>query len=106
MAALKSETIATTAMTWERIVAAIGAMVRLRDFAPALKMVRFWKYKDVLLVVEGAILYCDCVVIPSGLRKEVLMALHAAHQGVSWMLSRAHQLVFWPRISADINRTR
>ena len=67
---------------------------------------QFWKYKYELLVVEGTILYCDRVVVPPSLRREALMALQAAHQGVSGLLSSARQLVFWPGTAADINRTQ
>ena len=36
----------------------------------------------------------------------MLEALHAAHQGVSMMGSRARAIVFWPGMTADIERTR
>ena len=43
---------------------------------------------------------------PHPLRKAVLSALHAAHQGIGAMTQRATDSVFWPGISTDIMRTR
>jgi hypothetical protein len=119
MGALKSETAATTSITWDRMVSATTAdneFERLRaciesgfsgvDIRASDTMGQFWKYKDELFVEDGAILYCDRLVVPPSLRAEVLKALHAAHQGVTGMQARARQLVFWPGMSADIVRTR
>ena len=36
----------------------------------------------------------------------VLDTLHSAHQGVSGMISRADQSVFWPGITLDIQKKR
>ena len=44
--------------------------------------------------------------IPPTLRGEVLTALHAAHQGVSSMITKAEASVFWPGITSDINNIR
>ena len=44
--------------------------------------------------------------IPEILRSEILSALHAAHQGVTAMSSRAQDLVFWPGMSVDIQQTQ
>ena len=46
------------------------------------------------------------IIIPSALRKQILDALHAAHQGIGAMSQRAADSVFWPGISIDITRTR
>ena len=48
----------------------------------------------------------DRIVIPQGLRQEILDVLHSAHQGVSGMLARAQTSVFWPGISRDIESKR
>ena len=44
--------------------------------------------------------------IPDRLRGEILETLHAAHQGVSGMINRAEQSVFWPHITTDIEKMR
>ena len=37
---------------------------------------------------------------------QMLEAIHAAHQGISGMVSRVEDTVFWPNIINDILRTR
>ncbi|XP_013385575.1 uncharacterized protein LOC106155332 [Lingula anatina] len=59
-----------------------------------------------LCVVNGVILMGQRIVIPRALRTPILNALHAAHQGISAMQSRAADSVFWPNISVDIARVR
>ena len=43
------------------------------------------------------------LIIPTILRKEILEAIHAAHQGVSSMNRRVDQSVYWPDISTDLH---
>ena len=47
--------------------------------------------------------YKGRLIIPTALRREILEAIHAAHQGVS---SRVDQSVFWPCITVDIINSR
>jgi hypothetical protein len=44
--------------------------------------------------------------IPAALRHQVLDTINAAHEGVSGMVSRVEDAVFWPGITPDILRTR
>ena len=46
------------------------------------------------------------VIIPKRLRQRVQDTLHSAHQGVYKMMIRTQEIVFWPGISGDIERTR
>ena len=62
----------------------------------------YHQYKDDLHTIDGVIIYKDRIVIPPSLRQEALDALHAAHQGVSSMISRAEISVFWPGITPAI----
>ncbi len=64
------------------------------------------KYADSLCVVDGMILLGQRIVIPPPLKANILKALHSAHQGVTAMITRAHDSVFWPNISVDITRVR
>ena len=59
-----------------------------------------------LVVVDGVVTYKRRLVIPEKLRGMVLETLHAAHQGVSGMINRAEQSVFWTHITMDIERMR
>ena len=66
------------------------------------KVSKFWPYRESLHVLDGVILYYVRVVIPTSLCSRVLQILHSAHQGVSAMESHARAIVFWPRITKDI----
>ena len=66
----------------------------------------FWTYRDSLNVTHRVILYRDRVVEPPSLRDNVLRILHSAHQGVSFMESRAISIVFWPGMTNDIRPVR
>ena len=59
-----------------------------------------------LTVADGVLLYGDRVVVPESLKPEVLATLHGGHQGVSSMMGRAGQAVWWPGLSADITHVR
>jgi hypothetical protein len=50
--------------------------------------------------------YKDKIIIPVKLRQQILETIHASHQGVSGMVSRVEDTVFWPGISTDIIKTR
>ena len=56
--------------------------------------------------VDGVVIYKGRIVIPPSLRPSCLSALHAAHQGVSSMVSRAETSIFWLGITTDIHATR
>lgn len=66
----------------------------------------YHRFRDHLSEYDGVVLYKDRVVIPPALRHRVLQALHAAHQGVSMMDSRAASSFFWPCMSQAIVDTR
>ena len=66
----------------------------------------YHRFRDHLGEYDGVVLYKDRVVIPPALRHRVLEALHAAHQGVSMMDSRAASSFFWPGMSQAISDTR
>ena len=66
----------------------------------------FHKFKHDLHVAEGLVCYKDKAVVPAKLRQQVLETIHAAHQGVTGMISRVEDTVFWPSITTDLIRTR
>ena len=74
------------------------------ELPPALR--EYHQYREHLYSVDGVIIYKDRVVIPPCLRDDVLIALHAAHQGVTSMTSRAEASIFWPGITPAIIATR
>ena len=52
------------------------------------------------------VLYYDKPVIPTSLRLEVMEHLHAGHQGVNAMFSRASSRLYWPRYKEEITNHR
>ena len=64
------------------------------------------RYRDRLSVIGGCIVYGSRLLIPEVLRPEILRGLHSAHQGVVGMLARAKQIVFWPGLYSDLEKTR
>ena len=66
----------------------------------------YHRYKKDLHVAEDMVCYKDRIIIPTELRPQVLETIHAAHQGVSNMMSRAEDTVFWPGINTDIIKIR
>ena len=76
-----------------------------RDLLPA-QLRQYWPYRDRLYAIDGVIMMDSRIVVPAELRASILKTLHAAHQGISGMQSRAQDSVFWPGITTDITRTR
>ena len=67
---------------------------------------QFHKFRHDLHVADGVVCYKDRIVVPVQLRQQMLEAIHAAHQGVTGMVGRVEDTVFWPNITQDILRTR
>ena len=53
----------------------------------------YHQYRDSVYTVDGVEMYNERIVIPPQLRSDVLESLHAAHQGVSSMISRAEHTI-------------
>jgi len=67
---------------------------------------QFHKFRHDLHVADGVVCYKDRIVVPVQLRQQMLEAIHAAHQGITGMIGRVEDTVFWPNITNDILRTR
>ena len=60
-----------------------------------------------LLEIDGdMLLYRGRPVVPVAMREQVLQTLHAAHQGVTWMVARAEESMFWPGMTNAIRMMR
>ena len=71
-----------------------------------LNLTEFYKFRNELYPVDVVIIDKGRIVIPPSIREEVLIALHAAHQGVTSMIARAESSVFWPGITNQIVEVR
>ena len=63
------------------------------------------QFPENLSSIDGVITYKNRVLIPPSLRKDVLLALHSAHRGITSMISFAESSVFWPGITPVIHAT-
>ena len=108
-----------TVITWERLYEAVQEdplLVKLievvlrglpqssHDVDEDLK--QYHRFRHDLHVAGGVVCYKDRAIIPVTLRPQGLEIIHAAHQGVSGMISRIKETVFWPGISIDVLKTR
>ena len=76
-----------------------------RDELPP-KLRYFWPMRDEMYTIENVPFKGNKMLIPSDLRGRVLEGLHAAHQGVTGMLSNARSRFFWPGLDAAIRQLR
>ncbi|XP_046557148.1 uncharacterized protein K02A2.6-like [Haliotis rubra] len=65
----------------------------------------FWNFRDELTVIDGIVYKGDKIVIPISMRKETLEKIHTGHMGIVKCKERACDVIFWPRMTADIERT-
>ena len=65
----------------------------------------YWEFRDSIYAVDGVLMVKYRVLVPTCLRQEILEGLHAAHQCVVAMTSRAQIAFIWPGISVDIEET-
>ncbi|CAL8137815.1 unnamed protein product [Orchesella dallaii] len=62
----------------------------------------FFRKRDELSTSQGVLLWGIRVIIPSGLRKQLLSSLHESHQGIGKMEALARQFVWWPDMDNEI----
>ena len=116
-AALQQEPVRV--VTWARLQKAVSSSPQCQDLLQLLNkgipearedwpenLLPYFPYKQHLIAVDGVILCGERPLIPPDLRLEVVQHLHAAHQGVTKMLSRGAQSVFWPGLKRDITAHR
>ena len=72
-----------------------------RDIARPLRP--YWGLRDELSVEDGLIMKGDRIIIPASMRKEILEAIHAGHQGAEKCKLRARTCVYWPQMNSDID---
>lgn len=64
----------------------------------------FWKFRNDLELADDLIFVGDKLFVPKVLRQEILKQIHEGHQGIEKCKLRARSIVFWPRITRDIEQ--
>ena len=62
----------------------------------------YFTYREELTILDGLLVKCSRIVIPTDMRHACLETLHTPHLGIQKTFLRAHTSVFWPGITADI----
>ncbi|XP_062576025.1 uncharacterized protein K02A2.6-like [Saccostrea cucullata] len=62
----------------------------------------YWNHRDELTEIDGILFKGHKIIIPRDLRRQMMEAVHIGHMGVEKCLRRARDIIFWPRMSADI----
>ena len=70
------------------------------DCSPSI--IEYWNHRDELSVVNDLVFKGEKLVIPSFLRKSMLDSIHSGHMGVEKCQKRACDIMFWPKMSAEI----
>ena len=110
-----TRTEAVQAITWPRLQAAAAdspqyqTLIELISNGPPVQksmwpesLLQYFPYRLNLLVVDGIAMCGERPIIPASLRPEVLETLHAGHSGVTTMLAKAAQSLFWPSLKQDL----
>lgn len=82
-----------------------SGMPELRENLPPNLQI-YHQHREQLSTTDGVVMYKDRIIIPPSLRPRILSSLHAAHHGTTSMTLRAESSIFWPGITADINKLR
>ena len=89
---LALETLKTTVVTgWSERKEQVS--IQVRDF---------WNYREEVSLHNGILLKTQRVIVPKAMRPEMLSRIHSSHQDVASCLRKAKDIVFWPRMSAEI----
>ena len=62
----------------------------------------FWNFRSELSVLDGLLFRGEKLVVPKALRQEMLTRIHTGHLGIEKCKRRARDVLFWPRMNAQI----
>ena len=65
----------------------------------------YWNVRDELHIAEDLIFRGQQLVVPTQLRPYMLSLIHESHLGTEKCKTRARQVVYWPKMSTDIENT-
>ena len=62
----------------------------------------FWNQREVLSIESGLITCGNRIIVPREMRPEMLQYIHEGHQGKERCLLQARNIVFWPKMTYDV----
>ena len=62
----------------------------------------YWNFREELTVVDSIIFKGNRIVIPASIQKNMLQQIHKGHLGNEKCKRRARDVIYWPRVNADI----
>lgn len=74
-----------------------------RSKVPSL-ITHYWQSRGEVHEVEGLLFPGEKLIIPQGMRQDVLNCIHDSHLGIEKCESRARAVVYWPGMSAAIEK--
>ena len=96
--------IISTDSTMQRLTEVVrhGWSMKCRDVP--VDLAPYFPVRDELLVDNGIVLKGQRVVVPGSLRRCYIEQLHKGHPGIKATKRRARDVVFWPKMTKDIER--
>jgi hypothetical protein len=64
----------------------------------------YYPIRDRLSIENGLLFFDDKIIVPGGLRPEMLKLLHEPHLGIQKTKANARQVMYWPGITKDIEK--
>ena len=62
----------------------------------------YYDFRDELTVQDQLVFKGQMLIVPAGMRKEMLAVAHATHIGMEGCLRRAREIMFWPRMASEL----
>ena len=62
----------------------------------------YWPYRDEISCIDGLLYKAHKIIVPQGMRSEMLQRIHSSHLGIVKCKSRARESLFWPGMSTQI----
>ena len=81
----------------------LGGWPHSKPDCPA-PVMEYWNVRDELSVADDVIYKGSKIVIPKSMRKQVLIKIHEGHMGIDKCKKRGREVLYWPRISLDIEQ--
>lgn len=80
-----------------------GWSIKQHNTPPSISF--FFPFRDELTIEEGVVMKGHRLVVPPSQQKAYTDIVHRGHPGVESTKRRARDIVFWPTMSSDIDRT-